>query len=239
MIIPGHGDSLPEAVDVDLITFDGADLMGEPEFWAAYCLNQSIEDDSLLARAWAVEVPSIREMQRALWSPDAWPTFEVPIDGGSSLVVVFRNVEDDSGVDYLVVPPGGRDCIRVATLEGGYQGPGISWDEVLRVANRAADPLARAQRMLLLAPALGDVEVADSGGVDMLADALRAVGVQAHSEEVAELIATENLQWEPVEWRTTEGGIRVCASEESPRSMNSAVSLSDEQLRVVSELLAG
>ncbi|MFE7529248.1 hypothetical protein ACFU7Y_26525 [Kitasatospora sp. NPDC057542] len=238
MAIKGYGESLGEPSGIEQAVFDGSELMERPGFWAAYFLSQSIEDDVLLAEAWGVEPVVVRGMQELLSTPSAWPVFEVSIRNGAKLVVVYRNLEDDPGVDYLVVPRADQGCIRIATLEGEYEGPGISWRELLAVAQLSADPMDQAKVLLLLAPMLGDVEAATGAGLAILSAALRTVGGVGDIESVAELIAAENLQWEPAQWHTTSEGLTVCDSESSPRNPGSVNALASADLRTVSDLLA-
>jgi hypothetical protein len=53
---------------------------------------------------------------------------------GAELAVVFRNLDEDSGIDFLVLPPDGGDAIEIAALDGHQTGPGFSWTELAAVA---------------------------------------------------------------------------------------------------------
>jgi hypothetical protein len=237
MNLNGYGEDFPEFVDVDRLTADGSALLERPGFWAAYYLNQSVEDDKLLAQIWGVSRDVIRQMQDTLNESTTWHVFRVDLRDDAGLAVVWRNFEDDAGVDYLVVPAS-APYIRVATLEGEYEGPGISWPEIKAIARRSTDPLTRAQALLLLAPMLGDVEAANGDAVDYVASALRHVGGGEDTETLAEMIVSENLQWEPAQWRTTPDGLRVCDAESSPRNPDAPFALHASDLRTVTELFA-
>ncbi|MEV1061743.1 hypothetical protein [Streptomyces sp. NPDC050263] len=237
MLISGYARYFPDSEDVDGAVYDGWPLVERPGFWAAHFLNQSVEDEELVTRVWGVDRAVVREAQDLLNLPTAWPAFTVDLGGGANLAVVYRNFEDDAGVDYLLVPGPGVDCIRIATLEGEYEGPGISWPELLAVAGRVQDPARRAATLVLLSPMLGDAEAETDDGLEALAEALRATGADEDVDDLAGLIASENLQWEPAAW-SVQDGVTVCDAESSPRNPESVSALGPADLRKVSELLA-
>lgn len=237
-MLSGYTDGFPEGVDAEGVMFDGSALMAEPGFWAAHFLNQSVEDEDLVTRVWNVPLDTVRAVQALLSRESAWPVFEIGITGGAKLLVVYRNFADDAGVDYLLVPGPDQECVRIAALEGEYQGPGISWRELSAVAALGVTPVEQARRMLLLAPMLGDTEAAAPAGVASLVEALRLTGGVDDLEEMAELIASDNLQWDPARWHTDSDGLVVCDEPASPRNPEGEVPLSTEDLRVVSDLLA-
>lgn len=238
MIISGYAKGFPDSVEVDRLLYDGSELVREREFWAAHFLSQSMEDEDLLIDVWGIEPGALRGMQARLSDQSAWPVFQCSLGGEARLVVVYRNVEDDAGVDYLLVPGADRDCIRIATLEGEYEGPGISWLELLGVSRTPSNSFLQAEILLLFAPMLGDVEAAGSIGLDALAQAVQSCGGAGDAESVASAIAAENLQWEPAQWYTTDAGLRVCNAESSPRNPESPVALASDDLHTVSRILA-
>jgi hypothetical protein len=104
------------------------------------------------------------------------------------MAVVYRNFTEDQGVDYLVVPAAGGNCIKIATVEGALDGPGISWPELTAVVDRQPTAIERATALLLLAPILDDTAAESSEVVTRLADALRTVGVTGQVVTIAEAI---------------------------------------------------
>lgn len=238
MSIRGYANNFPDSVEVERAIYDGSELMGRREFWAAHYLSQSIEDEDIVIQVWGVELEAVRTMQNQLSSSNSWPVFELDIGNGAGLAVVYRNFEDDPGVDYLITPSPVEDCIRIATLEGEYAGPGISWPEILAVAHFSPDPKQSARRLLLLAPMLGDVEAETTTGISTFVEALRVTGGTGDIERLAGLIASENLQWEPAHWYTTSDGVTVCDAEASPRNPDSVNALASADLRMISDILA-
>lgn len=237
MIIRGYAGHFPEPGDVEEALYDASELVSRPGFWAAHYLNQSVEDDELVAELWPEEPETVQAVQDVLLDPTAWPVFGVDLWKGAKLAVVYRNFQDDAGVDYLLIPAGNADCIRLATLEGEYEGPGISWSELEAVTDGVADPLLKAIRLLLLAPMLGDVEAESERNIAVLGNALRLVGATGNVESFAELIASENLQWEPAHWRSRDDGLMVCDAESSPRNPSAPVAMTVPELQLVSDLL--
>lgn len=49
---------------------------------------------------------------------------------------------------------------------------------------------------------------------------------------------SDNLEWDPAEWRATESGVVICAEESSRRNPVGVWPLMPAELRMVSELLA-
>lgn len=92
--------------------------------------------------------------------------------------------------------------------------------------------------MLLLAPMLGDVEAETPAGIAFLVEALRHTGGAEDVEELAELIASESLQWDPARWHTGKDGVTICDAPSSSRNPGGSVPLPMEDLKVVSDLLA-
>ncbi|WP_127500859.1 hypothetical protein [Actinoplanes solisilvae] len=231
MIYKGYADGFPDDLDVDRLIVDGSRFLGVPGFWAAHYLSQTMEDETFVDGVWGLDRAVVRAVQDELNDPGAWPAFEADLASGGKLVVVYRNFADDAGVDYLLVPDGESEVLRIATTEGEYEGPGISWAELSAVAGGSAEIL------LLLAPMLGDVEADDDEPIAVLAEALRSAGAVASAEEMARLIVAENLQWEPADWYETDFGATCCDGESSPRNPASAVALTEADLVTVSRLL--
>lgn len=239
MVYKGYVDLFPDDVDAGRLMYDGQALVGQPGFWPAYFLTQSVEDEELVGEIWAVAPDVVRGMQDRLNDSSAWPVFEVELGDGAKLAVVYRNFDEDAGVDYLLVPGPDQECIRIAAVEGHHQGPGISWSELNAVARRQPDAGARSTALLLLAPMLGDVKAETSAAMAAIVTALHTSGADEAVESFAELIASDNVVWEPAQWRRAKDGFTICDGEESPRNPESPVSLAPDDLRTISRLLAG
>jgi hypothetical protein len=237
VILPGYQESLLDDFDVEELTFDGADLVGLPGFWAAH-LRAVVDDEDVLVEAWGQSAEDIRALYRRLTDTTAWPVFVLEVDGDARLVVVYRNDPDDPGTDYLLFPGGDRPGIPIAAVEGNPRGPGLSWTELSRLAGRRPDPVDRARTMLLLAPILGDEDAESPQAREQLAEALRTLGATGSLDALIEALVSENLFFGPAEWRAA-GGLVVCDYEACPRNPADTFALKPEDLRTVSGLLGG
>ncbi len=235
-MLPGYDDLGPDALEGPGLAYDGSELLGRPGFWPAHLgevLELDLDDE--LAGLFDERLDAIRSVHRQLTDAAAWPVFPIELGGGGRAAVVYRNFAEDTGVDYLVVPPGGGSCIRFATVEGAPDGPGISWPELAAVADRQPTPVGRATALLLLAPVLGDVAAASGEATARLAEALRVVGVTGQAGAVAEAIVAAF----PAGWSRTADGITICGDEGSTRNPAGPAALPPVELAMVSALFAG
>lgn len=72
-----------------------------------------------------------------LMATGPWPTFSVERSDTASLHVVWRNYEDESGVDLLLASADGVH--RLSSLEGHFSWPGLSWEECSKIASRVSN----------------------------------------------------------------------------------------------------
>jgi hypothetical protein len=219
-----------DGYDDEGLAFDASGLLSRPGFWAAFLgpiLGADLDGE--LAELFGVPLGLIRGCYRRLTDTAGWPVFLVGLNDASALGVVFRNADEEEAVDFLLLPGGGVDAIRVALAEGSVDGPGISWEELVAVADRQPDPLGRAQAALLLAAMLGD-GLAEPA---RLAAALRVVGVGGGAEAIADRLVAAA----PAEWRRSGDGLTVCDHAGSARNPDGRGALPAGDLRTVSELL--
>ncbi|WP_239144673.1 hypothetical protein [Streptomyces sp. SID14515] len=94
-------------------------------------------------------------LAEVLFDPEQWPMFRALVPDGHpvpGVVVVYRNLVDEFGVDYLPGGPGTGAGLSSAL------GPGLSWRELIRVADCPEPPADGVQevsgRFLLLLPLL-------------------------------------------------------------------------------------
>lgn len=236
MRIDGYTDRFPDPGEVEGLLYDSSEMTSDRAFWAAHLLNQVLDDEELVMGVWGVADPELADMQDRLADPSRWPLIRVGLAGGASLFVVYRNLDEDAGVDY-VLAPGSARAIRLATTEGSYEGPGISWRELVAASRHESDPLGQAGTLLLLSPMLGDRE-AEETGRDVVAEAIAALGGSGDVDGLAGQIVSENLQWEPAEWTADAEGVVICDDPASPRNPDGPAALSHEEMRAVSQLLA-
>ncbi|GIE29252.1 hypothetical protein Ait01nite_022970 [Actinoplanes italicus] len=192
--------------DPEVLT-DADGWTADPEFWPAYLL--------VAASAWTAPLSfdadpaDVEQYAEALHDTDCWPHLTVDLHSGHRLHILFRNHEDDLGLDYLLQPAGTDDLIEVVTLEGHFRGPALSWSELETFADRP-------RALLLLLPMLGaDDRPADAGG--RVSAALTAVGVRRNRRKLArELLTPGNRMWGSVEWVERAGAL-VCLGRHSVR----------------------
>ncbi|MGW1002531.1 hypothetical protein [Streptomyces sp. NPDC002520] len=178
------------------------------------------------------------EAHQLMRRESAWLTFRISMGGDRGLVIVFRNLEDDDGVDYVVDPGQERDCIRIAAVEGHFLGPGISWDELEAIANAADGPVGKAQRLLLLAPMYSDARYVDRAAEEF-SWAFRQVGATGDPDDLARLLAEGGMMWGEPEWFMGEDGAWTCAGELSYRNPDGHSPLDLESRLEVDRVLRG
>lgn len=214
------------------------DLLSVRLFWLAHLHNWADSTDvaDLLYRA---DYDAAGAFQRRLFEQASWPTFTVPLRAGHRLHVVYRTFEEDEGIDYLLHHPDWDQAELLATEEGHFVGPGLSWPELVTAAVNALPGGTTTDshaRLLLLLPALGD-DAPPADAKERLAAALQArVGVEAAERLAASLLKAQGL-WGPAHWMTTERGIRINDGEYSVRNPAN-LSLPPELLADVSAALA-
>lgn len=245
-----------EQVPVGSLVRVGTPLLDRPGFWAAH-LGGGAHAGQVVAEAFGLEPAEVRAAQEALlFRTDRWPVFPVPTGRGATILVVHRaqrGIElnssgewvpsrTESATDFwLGLDPG--HGVRLAEISGHRWGPGLSWPELREIARAAPDRRARARRLLLLAPALGDA-AAGAEAVVWLAEALAVVtGRDAPGAVVgrtlraaAEAIVYGNPFFAPAAWRDV-AGTRICDGYLSVRNPQGHGPLPAEELRRISEVL--
>ncbi|MEU9143979.1 hypothetical protein [Streptomyces sp. NPDC048349] len=208
----------------------GEELVSYPGFWAAYLMwmCDPEEYEGAPAAEWfGTDAANAEAASTALAGAGTWPVFRVPFAGGHTAMVLSR--PSDHGTQYLITHPDWDRHGHLATIGGRQAGPGLSWRELIHIANtpdRQApgihDPHAR---LLLLLPAMSDEEALDDEDApDVIAEALVRVGAPARSaRRVAELLVDHPL-WEPTGWwlpdENPSGGILRSDDPRSPRFDN-------------------
>jgi hypothetical protein len=225
--IPGYEDSP---------LTDGSSFLGEPLFWPTH-LGSSLRGEESQAIAFGPDWDAAKAVYRRLSDGERWPVFSVRLLSGHVIHVVYRNLADDMGTDYLVQHPEWGDAESLAVDDGHFMGPGLSWRELVAVAGQpvsdgVADPDAR---LLLLFPMLGDVDVpADAAA--RLAAALSTLTVVEEPAELAVLLLRHQPQWGPANW-SQDGGVWVCDGSHSYRNPLNGLALSAPRLAEISNAL--
>jgi hypothetical protein len=103
-------------------------------------------------------------------------------------VVIYRNMVDDYGTDYLLTGPGRAYARQIAGREGNLSGTGLTWNELVRIADHPSTGAEgiqdRAARLLLVLPLLADPDLAEAAPA-RLAAALTEVGAPRHTASTA------------------------------------------------------
>ncbi|MEW2040555.1 hypothetical protein AB0885_26365, partial [Streptomyces sp. NPDC005534] len=151
-------------------------LLRLPGFWPAYYgpTWDAFAEEPELFGADGADVDAAAE---ALYgTADPWPAYRLPLAGGHVLWIVHRNHPDDSGTDYLITHPAWSRPGHLASIEGHFSGPGLSWPELSAVAGSAPPGaegvLDPGTRLLLSLPAFGDADAPPEEAKERIADAL-------------------------------------------------------------------
>lgn len=202
-------------------------------FWPAFLHTFGGSDTAAIA--FDVDPADVEEYAEELQDPNRWPFLAVPLARGHCLYILFRNFEGDAGWDYLLQPADSDTVITLAALEGGFQGPGLSWPELLAVAGQPDPARTRAERLLLLLPAVGDADL-PYDTEELVATAVTAVGGerQYRRDVASELMTASRRFWGAPAW-TDYADHRVCLGLHSPRSPETPL----DRLALIAEALDG
>ncbi|MGW7025812.1 hypothetical protein ACWGFX_01205 [Streptomyces xanthophaeus] len=213
------------------------ELLEEELFWWAHlsaCLRGT-------PRSWLGPYDPIasRAFGRRLWTADDRPVFTVPVAGGLRLHVVYENADEVVGVHYAVHHPDWEEAELLARDDGHWRGPGLSWPELVGVADNGlpggttTDPDTR---LLLLLPALGDTDL-PAGAAQRLAACLRdRLGAREPGRLAVALLRRQGVAG-PAGWRTGPHGVRVNDGKQSFRNPADRAALPDCRLAQVSAAL--
>jgi hypothetical protein len=219
-------------LDVAALLTDGRHLLGKPGFWACYLRTLMLPDpEDRLAAVWRA---SADDDLHDYIDQDVWEVLRVDLGAGAELAVVFRNLDEAGGVDYLVLPGGGAEAIPIAAIDGHQTGPGLSWPELAGVAARQPDPVRRARALLLLAPAFGDAAADTPEAVALVAEAMRALGATGDVAAAAAMLVSDEVDfWGHVVWKAG-----VPDSDLAPRNPDGYFALAEPERLQVVRLLA-
>lgn len=187
------------------------ELLDEPLFVVGHlygCAHSEETEEALFG----ADFEAAGHLHNALINADRWPLFSLPLTGDHRLYVVYRAFPDDPGVDYLLDHPDWESVEPIASDEGHFRGPGLSWPELKAAAfnglpgGSTQDPNAR---LLLLLPALGDDRV-DGAAARIVSRALAARTRVDDPKRVAELLLDGQGQAGRARWGVGADGVRTC-----------------------------
>ena len=217
MSISGYYRLFPDDLDVASRVYDAWDAASGGEFWAAHLLRQGYDEETVLS-GFGIDEDAARALFEQLSDPSRWPTFRLPLDGGWALSTVYRNFDEDEGVDYLLEMDDDQ-CVRLCALEGSFQGPGLSWGE-LRGVQAAECPAPADARLLMFLPMSGEADTADAAR-PIVAEALRRLGATGDVDELADALTEDHPMWDLPRWHPDAEGNLLCDGEYSPRNPES------------------
>lgn len=206
---------------------EGDEYLERPLFWPCH-LSSLLHAEEAQELAFGADWDAVGELGDELRSTGSWPVFTVPVGNGCAIRVVYRNFEGDIGTDYLLHDPAAREALRLASDEGSFMGPGLSWRELNAVATDA-------RTLLLLLPMLGDADVPPEA-ITRVAGALAELTWIEEPVTVAGLMLAGQGQWGPANWRERDG-VWICDGAYSHRCPHNSASFTPEQLAKVSAAL--
>ncbi|MGW3127751.1 hypothetical protein [Streptomyces sp. NPDC001123] len=216
----------------------GTAYLDEPLFWPVH-LGSCLRAEDAQRAAFGADWDAAMELYHVMSAEREWPVFSVPLSSGHTIHVVYRNIEGDRGVDYLIHHPAWSAAETLAVDDGHFMGPGMAWPELLSTARQPAtegvtDPDAR---LLLLFPALGDARLPDDAAVP-LTTALTALTLIEETSEVANMLLENQGQWSPAHWRLGDGAC-INDGRHSYRNPGNAFALPEGRLLEISRALNG
>ncbi|MFD7390898.1 hypothetical protein ACFV46_20780 [Streptomyces sp. NPDC059852] len=228
-VIPGYEDG-------PLVEGDGH--LDDPLFWPVH-LGSCLRDEAAEEAAFGADWDAAMELYRTLSAEHAWPVFDVPLRSGHTVHVVYRNLDGERGVDYLIHHPSWPAAETLAVDDGHFMGPGTAWHELAAVAGQStATGVTDADaRLLLLFPTLGDTSLPGDAAPRLTAalDALTAIEEPA---DVAAMLLEHQGQWEPAHWRRRDG-VWINDGGHSYRNPGNPFALPGGRLREISAALNG
>ncbi|WP_146067900.1 hypothetical protein [Streptomyces sp. Ru72] len=217
---------------------DGLPLLGEPGFWAAHLVDPC---EGVSPEAFGVDAADAGAMLERLHDKSAWPVFEVPLEGGFSIVLHYNSGEEYTSTDCFLVRPGSSDAVLASTDQDRI-GPGLCWPElaaILHAPDGAAGVTDSYARLLLLLPVLGDTGT-PAEAVNVVAGALIAQGAPEGCAPLAQRLLGGHPMWGAQPWSfDREERSWLCDGEHSPRTVPLGDHLPRQQRAELEASLAG
>lgn len=171
--IPGYTTLAPPDFDSEheatIYPADG--VVAYPAFWRFY-LSGPLAADREAEDAFGVSEEDGEAMRALLEDPEHWPVVSLRLNDDAWLRIVFRNFEDDEGIDFVRHPSAGPAQV-VAATDG--QLSTLTWAQLVSIAERPDNRLSRAQRLMLMLPMLDSQQLPESAG-QTLRRALEDIG---------------------------------------------------------------
>ncbi|MET9514122.1 hypothetical protein [Streptomyces sp. NPDC002994] len=220
------------------------ELADDPAFWLAHLWRTAGDPEELTERFGTDTADLDAMLERLADEERPWPVLRVPFSGGHTVVVVYRNFPEASGIDFFVHHPDWGRIGHLGKLDGHDAGPGLSWAELTAIAASPADGREGlddpSQRLLLLLPVLGDADTPDEA-VDVVERALTDCGIPAAgARETAAHLLGAGFFGDGAYWYVTDASpLAVCDEPHSPRTVPLAQGITAAQARSLADALAG
>ncbi|MBO1330904.1 hypothetical protein J3486_06475 [Streptomyces sp. VRA16 Mangrove soil] len=216
-----------------------SELLDEPLFWLGHLTPCVLVNEEAQELLWGADLDAAEAFHRELTGQARWPVFTVPVRGGR-LHVVYRNLTDDRGIDHLLHPGAADRAELLASDDGHFMGPALSWSELTAAADNrlpGGSTTDADARLLLLLPAFGDADVPDDAA-DRVAAALDALTAVEDPQRLATLITEHQGPCGAPQWTTGPDGVRRNDGPYSYRNPANRFALPPDRLALVSAALA-
>ncbi|MER6773691.1 hypothetical protein ABT389_28630 [Streptomyces bacillaris] len=169
----------------------GESLPARPGFWSNYLLSMCSAGrcaERPVPEWFGEDGADADALSEVLFDPERWPVFRVLAEDGPGVVVVYRNLDGDYGTDYLLTHPARNYVEQIASWDGDFSGTGLSWRELIRIADSPSLAVEGVQdtaiRFLLLLPLLTDPDVPETASARLTA-ALAVIGTPHDTASIA------------------------------------------------------
>lgn len=160
----------------------GEPLLARPGFWSNHLMAMCADGtcaERPVPEWFGDDGADSDALSETLFDPERWPVFRVPAADGPGVVVIYRNLVGDYGIDWLITHPGRRYAQQIANWEGHLSGSGLTWQELVRIADTPSCEVERVQdtaaRLLLVLPLFNDLDI-PSMALTRISAALTAAG---------------------------------------------------------------
>lgn len=189
--IAGYTTTAPPDYDIECeaIVYAADGLVEHPAFWLHY-LSGPVGAYPEAGAAFEISAAEYQAMCAVLDDPQRWPVVSVQLDREAWLRIVYRNFEDDEGVDFVEQQP--DRPVKVFDLIHDRGESTMTWADLLAVAQLPDERLSWTQRFILMLPMLDAQELPTDAEEVMLA-ALEGIG--ATNRLALAAVVLERLDW--------------------------------------------
>ncbi|MEU6042734.1 hypothetical protein [Streptomyces griseus] len=175
----------------------GEPLLARPGFWSNHLMAMGGTGTGAVRAVpewFGDDGADTDALSEVLFDPERWPVFRVPAADGTGVVVIYRNLVGDYGIDHLLTRPDRSRARRITGGDGGFSATGLPWRELVRIAD-SPDPEAEGvqdstTRLLLLLPLLDELDVPRSAPARLSAALIAAGAPHETAPSTAESLLT-------------------------------------------------